>query len=151
MIDDMLYPQLRRLLSRLETLLEENEFRLFQSGFHVGEEVTRVLFELFSGELPGMRKHLGPKVFHNQEHVENFTEKYGEVWVEGTRLATVVEREFTDAGALLNDFLTGGLQEKGVPKNLVPAVEDAEVKGLKFQEEDWREFLRDEFHLEVGQ
>ncbi|MFB6265782.1 MAG: CCA tRNA nucleotidyltransferase, partial [Candidatus Nanohaloarchaea archaeon] len=143
LIDDMLYPQLRRLLSRLETLMEENEFRLFQTGFHVGEERIRILFELFSDELPAMRKHLGPKVFHSQEHVENFTEKYGEVWVEGTRLATLVEREFTDAGALLEDFLTGDLQEKGVPANLIPAVEGAEVKDLGFDSADWRKFLRD--------
>ncbi|MCJ7479195.1 MAG: CCA tRNA nucleotidyltransferase [Candidatus Nanohaloarchaeota archaeon QJJ-7] len=151
MIDDMLYPQMRRLLSRLELLLEDNEFRLFQSGFYIGEERTRILFELFSDELPGMRKHLGPKMFHNQEHVENFTDKYGEVWVEDTRLATVVERDHKTAENLLEGFLAGGLQEKGVPKNLVPVVEGAEIKGLEFDDEDWRKFLRDEFHLEVGQ
>ncbi len=152
MVDDLLYPQLRRLQSRLETVLREHEFRQFHSGFHVGEERTRLLFELFSRELPRMRKHRGPRVFHNVDHLANFSEKYGDVWVEGTRLTTIVEREFRDAEQLLDDFLTGDLQAKGVPEQLVPVVEDATVNDLPLDgdSDDWRRFLRDEFHVEAG-
>lgn len=148
LIDDMLYPQLRSLLSRLDDVLEDSEFRVFHAGFHVDDEV-RILFELFSEELPKMRKHDGPRVFHNQEHLENFSQTYGEVWVEDDRLTTVVERAFTSARDLLRDFLSEDLGEKGVPRNIVSSVEKAEVKGLDFEGESWRRFLRDSFHLQL--
>lgn len=149
LMDDILYPQMRSLLSRLETLLRGDKFRVFHSGFHVGDEATRIAFELFSRELPSARKHRGPQVFHNTEHLENFSSKYDDVWVEGERLVTIVEREHPDARQLLDDFLAGDLREEGVPGNLVPSVEEAEITGLEFDGEDWRKFLRDEFHLEV--
>lgn len=147
LIDDVLYPQMRRLRRRVETELEENDFRIFHSGFHVGEDRTRLLFELFSAELPDSRKHVGPKVFHNTEHVANFSDKYADVWVDGTRLATVVEREHVTADALLDDLLSGDLGEQGVPRNLVDAVAEAGVRDLPTDGADWRRFLRDAFHL----
>lgn len=147
LIDDILHPQMRRVMSRLEQVLKDNEFRLFESGFHIGEENVRILFELYSKELPTSRKHVGPKVFHNTEHMQNFTSKYENVWVEDTRLVTIVEREHTDVEALLEEFLSGDLQEKGVPKNLVSAMEDYELKELELDGTDWREFLHEEFHV----
>lgn len=147
MIDDMLYPQLRSLMRRLEQVLEDNEFRLFQSGFHVGDESTRILFEFYCNELPATRRQIGPKPFHNTEHMANFTEKYGDVWVEGDRLVTLVERDHTAAEPLLNEFLSDGLQEKGVPKHLVSPVEEGTVSSIELDGEEWRRFLRDHFKL----
>ncbi|MDY6761842.1 MAG: CCA tRNA nucleotidyltransferase [Candidatus Nanohaloarchaea archaeon] len=150
LLEDILYPQLRRLQSRLDALLAEHEFRLRHSGFHVDEDHVRILFELFSAELPRTQVHEGPKVFHNEEHVANFSEAYDQVWVEDTRLTTIVDREFTSAEQLLVDFLDRDLAAAGVPDNLVNAVAQAEVVELEFESDDWRRFLRDEFHLGVG-
>ncbi|MDY6769905.1 MAG: CCA tRNA nucleotidyltransferase [Candidatus Nanohaloarchaea archaeon] len=150
LLDDILHPQLRSLLSRLETLLQEHEFRIIRSGFHVGGEETRILFELFARDLPEMQTHHGPTVFHNAEHIDNFTDKYGDVWVDGTRLTTIVDREFTDAAALLDDFLDRDLPESGVPDNIASAVADGAVSELRFDGAEWRRFLRDSFHLGGG-
>jgi tRNA nucleotidyltransferase (CCA-adding enzyme) len=148
MLDDILYPQLRRLLSRLEQVLADNEFRLFESGFHVDDNAVRILFELYSADLPTCRQHVGPKVFHNTEHMANFTEKYDDVWVEDTRLVTIVERDHRNADALLREFLSGDLQENGVPKNLVDVVQDREVGDIVLEDDDaWLGFLTESFRL----
>ncbi|MFB6294492.1 MAG: hypothetical protein ABEI97_01915, partial [Candidatus Nanohaloarchaea archaeon] len=147
LLDDILHPQLRRLHSRLEGLLREHDFRLMQSGFHVGDDTVRILFELYTADLPQTQRHEGPKVFHNEEHVRNFTDAYDEVWVDDTRLTTVVDREFTSADSLLEDFLDRDLAEEGVPDNLVDAVTAANVTGLPVDGADWRRFLRDRVHL----
>ncbi|MDY6766291.1 MAG: CCA tRNA nucleotidyltransferase [Candidatus Nanohaloarchaea archaeon] len=150
LLDDILYPQLRSLQARLEALLREHDFRLTRSGVHVGDGTVRMVFELVSSELPALRTHVGPKVFHNEEHVTNFTGAYDEVWIEDTRLTTVIEREFTSAAELLEDFLDRDLQQAGVPANLVDVVGEASVGGLSVGADDWRKFLRDRMHLGAG-
>lgn len=148
MIDDLLYPQLRRLMRRLTQALEDNEFRIVESGFHVGDDQIWLLFELQTAELPDTRKHRGPPVFHNTDHIENFTEKYADAWVEGERLTTIVDREYPHAADLLRDVLGGDLQAHGVPEQLVPVVEDRVVDtGVPADTRGLRKFLSDVFKL----
>lgn len=148
MVDDILYPQLRRLMRRLTGLLEDNEFRLFESGFHVGGDRVRLVFDLYSNALPGMQKHMGPKVFHNDTHIRQFSEKYDAVWVEDGRLTTIIDRDHTTADGLLDDFLQGDLQGKGVPQQLVDAVGQRKIVGLDPSGNvDWQRFLRDTLKL----
>ncbi len=146
-IDDILYPQMRSFMGRLEQVLEDADFRIFESGFHVGDDQIRILFEFYSAELPQIRKQQGPKPFHNTEHMENFTSKYDDVWVEDRRMVTHVEREHTTAEDLLEEFLSGDLQSKGVPKHLVPVVEQREIGDIAMDGAAWRRFLKDTFHL----
>ncbi len=147
LIEDILYPQLRSLMRRLHQVLKDADFRIFESGFHVGDDTIRILFEFYSAELPCTRKQVGPKPFHNTEHMANFTGKYDRVWVEDTRLVTHVDRDHIEADALLDSFLSGDLQSKGVPKQLAPAVEQCEITDIELDGEDWRRFLRRQFKL----
>ncbi|MFB6077160.1 MAG: hypothetical protein ABEK12_03455, partial [Candidatus Nanohaloarchaea archaeon] len=149
LLDDILHPQMRRLHRRLRQVLTDAEFRVFDSGFHVGER-ARFLFDLYSAELPAVRRHHGPQVFHDTEHVRNFTGAHDHVWVEEDRLVTIVDRDVRTADTLVREFLGGDLQAAGVPGQLVPAVEQAEVvTELPLDGDDWRMFLRDEFNLDV--
>ncbi len=150
MLDDILYPQLRRLHRRIIQVLEDDDFRTVHSGFHVGDEEVRFLFELLSGDLPAMRKHRGPQVFHNAEHVANFTDAYDHVWVEDDRLTTIIERDHTTATSRLDALLSGDLQADGVPANLVDHVAQRDITDLTLDGAAWRTFLRDEFNLTVG-
>lgn len=147
-VDDILYPQLRSLMRRLTQVLEDNEFRIFESGFTVINDEIRILFELYSQELPGKRKQHGPRVFHNRDHLQNFTEKYGDVWVEDDRLVTVIDRDHTDAENLLEEFFRGDLREKGVPKDLVEPMEEVDIGDLTLEHNEWRQFLGEEFRLD---
>lgn len=147
LIDDILYPQMRRLMRRLEQVLDDSDFRIFESGFHVDEDTVRILFEFYSGELPAVQKQIGPKPFHNTEHMANFSGKYDDVWIENRRLVTIVERDHTTAESLLDDFLSDDLQSKGVPKQLVPVVEQREIGDITLDGSSWRQFLEKSFRL----
>ncbi len=141
--EDILYPQLRKLLKRLQDKLERNEFQLFDSGFYVGEKEVRIVLDLQLSELPDKRKHRGPKIFHNKENVEDFTSKYSNTWVSGTRLTTIVEREHKKAEDLLEDFLSGDMGEKGVPRNLIKKIEEREIREVRLEGDgEWLKFLK---------
>ncbi len=147
--EDILYPQLRKLLRRLENILEENEFQLFESGFYVGRENIRMVFDLQLSELPEKRKHRGPMIFHNLDNVKDFTSKYPNTWISGSRLTTIVEREHKLARELLEDFLKGDIGEKGVPRNLVDNVQDRIIREVKVDEKDeWLLFLHKFLHMD---
>lgn len=146
-VGDILYPQLRSLMRRLTQILEDNEFRIFESGFTVINDEVRILFEFYSQELPGKRKQWGPRVFHNRDHLQNFTDKYGDVWVEDDRLVTIIDRDHTDAENLLDEFFSGDLREKGVPKDLVKPMDDVDIGDLTLEELEWRQYLAEEFRL----
>ncbi len=146
--DDILYPQLRKLMRRLRDVLEENEFQLFDYGFHVGDKYVRMVLDLQLSELPGKRKHRGPKIFHNIENVMDFTSKYPNTWVSGSRLTTIVEREHKFAKDLLEDFLSGDIGEKGVPRNLVDNVQKRIIREVEVDGTDeWLLFLQKFLHM----
>jgi len=149
-LDDILYPQLRRLMKRVRSLLREHEFQLFESGFHATDSTIRIILDFKVADLPARVKHHGPQVFHNTEHIENFTTKYDNTWIEDGQLVTIIEREHTEPRSLLSDFLQGDLQEKGVPDNLVGPLEDAEIREPRLEDEDWLRFLTDFLHLRPG-
>ncbi|MDY6770657.1 MAG: CCA tRNA nucleotidyltransferase [Candidatus Nanohaloarchaea archaeon] len=147
-VDDILYPQLRRLMRRLRQEMVGRGFELFDSGFHVTEDRVRLVFDPLVEELPDRVKHHGPAVFHNEEHLQQFTEAYDRVWVEDDRLVTVVEREHTTPREVLAAFLDGDLPEQGVPGNLVEPMQDASFVDVRPGGEDWDRFLWSFLHLE---
>ncbi|MDY6788640.1 MAG: CCA tRNA nucleotidyltransferase [Candidatus Nanohaloarchaea archaeon] len=149
-VEDILYPQLRKLMERIIQLLRKNEFQLFDSGFWVGEGTVKLVFDFQNFRLPDRIKHSGPEVFHNQENIENFSGKYDNVWVEETRLTTLVEREYRDAEELLEEFFQGDpekLREKGVPKHLAEPAEEREIHPPELEGENWLKFLAEFLHL----
>ena len=147
--DDILYPQLRKLLGRIEDVVKKNEFRLFESGFYVSESEIKILLDLQETKLPDKQKHYGPKVFHNTKNIRDFTTKYPNTWVEEDTLTTIVERDHKKASELLKTFLDGDLASKGVPKNLVEKVEEREIMKVKVSgDQEWLNFLHSFLHIE---
>lgn len=73
LIDDVVYPQLRKSLSAVTALLEREEFEVEKTSIHV-DSVTHLTVELASMTLPKTRKHRGPPV--RSENVDEFLAKW---------------------------------------------------------------------------
>ena len=148
--DDIIYPQMRKTLERVEKVLEEKDFKVYETGFHAGEKI-RVFLELDSN-LPDIRFRRGPKVFHGINHIKEFKSKYSNTFVRGNRLTAKTEREFTQAKDLLKEFLDcekEELREKGIPGNIASVLVEARMVEPILDDEEWLKFLAEK--LKIGQ
>lgn len=108
-IDDNLYPQLRKCEKSIHSLCIENDFKVIDSGFYTGDEVFMV-FEFESLELSNMKKHYGPMIF--MPDAENFREKWKNAgftkpYIELNRWVVNIKRKYPDAKDLINKKITG--------------------------------------------
>ena len=108
LIDDVLYPQLRKSLTAMTSLLERAEFEVEKSTIHVDEQ-THLLIELESRVLPKTRKHRGPPV--NSENVNEFLAKWNAIgvsapYIEDARWWVLAQREYEKADDLLRAKMT---------------------------------------------
>ncbi len=108
LIDDVLYPQLRKSLSAMTSLLERAEFEVEKSTIHM-DHITHLLIELSSRELPKSRKHRGPPV--NSENVNEFLAKWNSIgmsapYIEDSRWWVMAKRQFEKAEDLLRAKLS---------------------------------------------
>ncbi len=143
-IEDVLYPQLRRTLKRIVNELEENEFELFESAIYVNKDYVRFLLDFKLDSLPKAVKKEGPEVFRNESHIIQFSSKYKRVWVENKRLVTIVDRKFYNARQLLANFLKDsqrGLENKGIPENIAKAIRNHKIADVELKEKGWLDFL----------
>lgn len=104
-IEDILYPQLRKCQRNLVALCEEHDFKVYDSRFSVGKEVI-LLFEFEIFRLPSVKKHVGPPIYH--KNAKEFIEKWknsrsalSRPYIEGKRWVVDVKREYTDARELI--------------------------------------------------
>lgn len=129
-VDDILYPQLRRALKRIETLLRHNDFVVLRSFEHVDKEMFLV-FELSSANLPNIKKMTGPPMF-SRKHSREFLEKYKKAdygpYLEGEYWVIEKKREFVTAEALLKHFCRQkNLEAAGIPDNVAKAMKKCRV------------------------
>lgn len=103
LIDDIVYPQLRKSLSNISALLERADFEVEKTSVHV-DELSHLMVELTSITLPEKRKHRGPPV--NSENVKEFLAKWNSLgvskpFVESGRWYVTVKRNYVRADDLL--------------------------------------------------
>ncbi|MFB6144994.1 MAG: CCA tRNA nucleotidyltransferase [Candidatus Nanohaloarchaea archaeon] len=147
-VDDIVYPQMRKTLSRLESELRKRDFRIFTSGFHVGEK-TRILFEM-DRNLPDSTEQKGPSVFHGINHIKKFSSKYDNTFVCGDRLTAKIKREYPDAKKFLQNFLEDDLVDKGIPENVAERIEDYRFIDPVQNDENWLNYLGEKLHIETN-
>lgn len=147
-VEDIVYPQTRKALKRLQQELENRDFRVFTSGFHIGEK-ARIFFEL-QRELPETYDRKGPKVFHGEDHMAQFTGKYDNVYVRGDRLYARTDREFSDAKEFLQEFLESDLEKKGIPGYVAEKMQDYRFTGPVVDDEEWLKYLAEKLHVTGG-
>ncbi|UWG47063.1 tRNA nucleotidyltransferase (CCA-adding enzyme) [Halanaeroarchaeum sp. HSR-CO] len=122
-VDDQLYPQLRRSLQGLRTGLEQQGFEILRST--VFADRTAVLFlELTVATRPDVERHEGPPV-HVEEHARGFLEKYADSavygpFIDGDRYVVERERSITAA----REFVETGLLDVALGAQVETALED---------------------------
>jgi|ADurb_Met_03_Slu_FD_contig_31_1257362_length_1912_multi_6_in_0_out_0_2 tRNA nucleotidyltransferase (CCA-adding enzyme) len=107
-IDDNLYPQIRRSLEGACTMLEGSDFRVIDRAYHVAEDIRFVL-ELESLELPRGRYHSGPPAW--VENSNAFLERWEKEGLSRPYLvnghwAVVAPRAYTRADDLVRSKLS---------------------------------------------
>jgi tRNA nucleotidyltransferase (CCA-adding enzyme) len=152
LIDDILYPQLRRAAGTIKKQLLGLEFPVLGIDFFIKEE-TCIFIELESARIPKMRLHLGPHV--NTSHEERFLSKYKEFdekltepFISGSRWAIFLKRKYTGAKDFLHAYLSQPhLEKNGMPKYIAKSItEGFEIKeGKDAMMDDFLDGLLDYF------
>ena len=123
-VEDQLYPQLRKSLSGVGDELDRRGFDVLRATAFADE--SAVLFaELEVAERPAVARHEGPPV-HVREHATGFFEKYAGTdaygpFIDGDRYAVEREREFTSAAEFLR---SGALFDVALGVHVEHALED---------------------------
>lgn len=131
-LEDVLWPQLRRCVERLRQLLEEHEFEVLRTGIWSDDVATVLVLELLVDELPSIQKRIGPSAF-DAENARKFLDHYRgyNVFLEGEFWAVEYKRRYRSALDLLRDLLkedAGVLKEKGIPSKIADVMhEDVEI------------------------
>jgi len=147
-VEDVVYPQMRKTMRSLRRVLKQNGFRIYESGFHIGEE-ARIFFEL-QGELPEIEYVEGPKVFHNQEHLEEFRSKYSNVFIREDRLTAKTRRKFTRAVELIRN-VSERPDEIGIPDRVAENFREHTLEDPLEGGHEWLKYLAEELYVEERQ
>jgi tRNA nucleotidyltransferase (CCA-adding enzyme) len=108
-VDDQLYPQLRKSLHGVTDELDRRGFAPLRSATFAADRAV-LLVELAVGELASVERHAGPPV-HVREHATGFYDAYADrdvygPFLDGDRYVVERDREFTTpAGFLGSDAL----------------------------------------------
>lgn len=163
-VPDILWPQMRRFASRLESILKENEFYVLRKDVYTNEkDLAVVLLEMKNCVLPAVRKRVGPSVY-DKKGADNFVKKYkaraiSGPFIEGGFWAVEVKRKFRTAESKLKDSLSDSfeiLKAKGVPSHIAKQISkkfilisDAKkIEALTKKDKNLGIFLRDYFEKE---
>ena len=105
LVEDDLYPQLRKSLTGIRNLLDREGFDVLRARTFADDERAVLLAELEVTERPVVARHEGPPV-HVREHAEGFFERYDDAgatgpFIDGDRYVVERKREHTTAESLL--------------------------------------------------
>jgi tRNA nucleotidyltransferase (CCA-adding enzyme) len=167
-VEDVLFPQLRKAEASVKSMIERNGFTVYRSDVSVGGNKAFLVFELLVWCLPEVKRHVGPPVTlkHHSERFKNeykplsfgkrkaFTEKKNNadvllqraVRIENGRYVVEVKRKYTDAVELLKSEM----KSCGLGKQVSEAI-DKDYEVLKNEEimffEGLGSFFREFFGL----
>ncbi len=130
-INDILYPQVRKASERLSKLLESHDFRLIRKCEFVNDESNKVylIFELEFWTAPKIEKKIGPPIFVIKNS-NDFLSKYKDAefgpYVENNCWVIEKERRFDNASSLLKNFLSkdeNELIQEGIPSYIAKSIQ----------------------------
>lgn len=115
-VDDIIFPQLRKAEKAAISLLHDHGFRVFRSDVVRSGRNAGILLEMEVWALPNVLKHVGPPVT-SEYHSRRFKEKYGgrRIYIEDGRFIAELDRECTNAEKLLERKL----RSRSIGKNLM--------------------------------
>jgi tRNA nucleotidyltransferase (CCA-adding enzyme) len=126
MVEDVIFPQLRKAEEAIHALLQRNGFTVFRSDVDChsvgGTSRARVLFELEAEKLPSIIKRQGPPVWQ-AEHLSRFLSSHPQPlsgpYIEGGRAFVEEPRKYTAA----EDLLTNEIGSLSLGKHLTKEVQ----------------------------
>ncbi|MEM3399877.1 MAG: CCA tRNA nucleotidyltransferase [Candidatus Micrarchaeia archaeon] len=126
LIDDVLYPQLRKTAEKIAAHAEDSSFKLIGHSFAVDAEKDRcyLLFEFEVRELSPYLRIRGP-FFYLTNNAEDFVKVHKTVFIEGDRLHAIERRKYTKAEDLLR-YMMEDAEKFGVPENIRRMLRNAE-------------------------
>jgi tRNA nucleotidyltransferase (CCA-adding enzyme) len=146
-VEDVLFPQLHKLEGSALEMLEQYDFRVYNSSFWCNENAI-VLFELESAKLPQVKKHTGPPVWYGI-HALAFKSKYKDsnafsnIFIHDGKYMVEIPRKYIRARNLVESELLNC----GLGKHLTLSIkkefhvlEDEEI--LSVRDKEFRKFLR---------
>jgi tRNA nucleotidyltransferase (CCA-adding enzyme) len=121
-VQDILYPQLRKAEEAIRALLTRNGFSVMRSDVESTEGLAWVLFELDVWELPRIMRRFGPPIYED-DHLSRFISSHPQPisgpYVEGGRAVVEVKRKYTKAW----DLLEGEMSKLSLGKHLAAEVQ----------------------------
>ena len=159
-IDDTLWPQMRKLLGTLETKLNDGGFKVLRKDVWADEESCIIAIEMDTWLVPRIMKNVGPSVY--SKHAEDFLKHYNDyaIFIEGENWIVEKEREYITAHDLLKNLFKGSqkeLQEKGIPNRLTENMAKCRIASgediLKIVGElppEFRMFMKDWFEKDIN-
>lgn len=121
-VEDILFPQLRKAEESIRFLLARNEFSVLRSDVESVNGLAWVLFELDVWELPRIVRRFGPPAYEG-DHLSRFISSHPHPisgpYVEGGRAVVEVERKHTKAW----DLLEGELPKLSLGKHLAVEIQ----------------------------
>jgi tRNA nucleotidyltransferase (CCA-adding enzyme) len=146
LVEDELYPQLRKSLAGIGDALDRQGFDVLRRAAFARERGV-LLFELEVPDRPAIERHEGPPV-HVREHAEGFHTKYADAdvygpFIEGDRYVVERERDHANAAAFLDGAAVFSAR-------LGPAVEDALEDGYEVLAGEAIGALADEFGADLA-
>lgn len=160
-IEDVLYPQLRKALNRMKNLLHHSEFSVLRDYEFATDTEAFLIFELEIFELPPVNNQEGPPVFA-KHHTLDFLAKYkgkNFIYVDDDRLVAEVKRECKTALQLLEKFIRrekDKLVAEGVPTYIADVIsqgkllDHGELFTFARQNKELSSFLRERYFVDIG-
>ena len=124
LVDDQLYPQLRKSLAGVTDALDRRGFDVLRATT-MAEEMAVLFLELAVAERPAVERHEGPPI-HVRDHAQRFYEKYADgeeygPFVDGDRYVVERNREVRTAREFLE---SDALFDVGLGAHVETALED---------------------------
>ncbi len=145
-IEDILYPQLRRFLNLMAGKFSKEGYVILRASVF-GDKDCGLAFELNEIELPLTRKKMGPSTFNPLNHRMKFLERNKNVWIEDERLVSEEKRKHVKIENFIHEFIkkpVSKLTYDGVPSHIAKEVSkgfdvllDSKSKKIK-SDEFWR-------------
>ena len=123
LVEDVLWPQLRKSAQSLVAILERAEFRVFGHYFYSDGKQALILFEMTDEKLPAVREAVGPQVWLEKD-VNAFLARHrsaANLHVEHERVVAVARRESRTAKELLEKVMKKP-EKAGIPAPFVRAM-----------------------------
>jgi tRNA nucleotidyltransferase (CCA-adding enzyme) len=132
-VEDILFPQLRKAEASVTTLIERHGFEVYRSEVSVEGAKAVLLFELLVWTLPRIKKHVGPPVT-SKYYSEQFKSKYtsSPLLIENGRYVVEVDRKYTDVVSLLKNELPSCSLGKNVSESIARGYEVLQTEEIRF-------------------